>query len=181
MGHLNGDHRAAINLHATQLRGAEGGDWGCTGGEPDGIDLQAGTAKLRLDFPERVTGPGELRKMLVRLAGEARAAGHFPPPPEASGTLARRRFKLVGPQVGSGGVDQIPRQPGRCGGSQDVVAVDPLGTYQPGGRGGGDRRRGPEVLSSADREGGGSGSKSAKWPERKWALPGSGRWAGLAE
>jgi putative heme iron utilization protein len=28
---------------------------------------------LRLDFPERVTGPGELRKALVKLAEEARA------------------------------------------------------------------------------------------------------------
>jgi hypothetical protein len=28
---------------------------------------------LRLDFPERVTSPGALRKMLVRLADEARA------------------------------------------------------------------------------------------------------------
>jgi putative heme iron utilization protein len=35
--------------------------------------MQAGPTTLRLDFPERVTGPGELRKMLVRLAGEARA------------------------------------------------------------------------------------------------------------
>jgi hypothetical protein len=30
---------------------------------------------LRLEFPERVTGPGELRKMLVRLADKARANG----------------------------------------------------------------------------------------------------------
>jgi hypothetical protein len=37
--------------------------------------MQAGTATLRLDFPERVTGGTELRKMLVRLAGEARAKG----------------------------------------------------------------------------------------------------------
>ena len=37
------------------------------------INLQAGGNTLRLDFPERVTGPGELRKMLVRLAEEARA------------------------------------------------------------------------------------------------------------
>ena len=55
--------------------GAEAGDWSCTGCDPDGIDLQAGTTTLRLDFPERVTGAGELRKMLVRLAGEARAKG----------------------------------------------------------------------------------------------------------
>jgi heme iron utilization protein len=71
--HMNADHRDAMNLYATKLLGAEPADWCCTGCDPDGIDMQAGPTTLRLDFPERVTGPGELRKMLVRLAGEARA------------------------------------------------------------------------------------------------------------
>lgn len=71
--HMNADHRDATNLYATRLLGAEAADWRCTGCDPDGIDLQAGGKTLRLDFPERVTGPGELRKMLVRLADEARA------------------------------------------------------------------------------------------------------------
>ena len=71
--HMNGDHREAMNLYATGLLGAEAADWRCTGCDPDGIDLQAGAKTLRLDFPQRVTGPGELRKMLVKLADEARA------------------------------------------------------------------------------------------------------------
>jgi len=71
--HMNGDHREAMNLYATGLLGAEAADWRCTGCDPDGIDLQAGAETLRLDFPQRVTGPGELRKMLVKLADEARA------------------------------------------------------------------------------------------------------------
>jgi putative heme iron utilization protein len=71
--HMNADHRDATNLYATRLLGAAPADWRCTGCDPDGLDLQAGTNTLRLDFPERVTGPGELRKMLVKLAGEARA------------------------------------------------------------------------------------------------------------
>jgi heme iron utilization protein len=71
--HMNADHREAMNLYATRLLGAEAADWRCTGCDPDGIDLQAGTTTLRLDFPERVAGPAELRKMLVRLANEARA------------------------------------------------------------------------------------------------------------
>ncbi len=70
--HMNEDHREAAKLYATRLLGAEALDWLCTGCDPDGLDLQAGSKTLRLDFPERVTGPGELRKMLVRLAGEAR-------------------------------------------------------------------------------------------------------------
>jgi putative heme iron utilization protein len=71
--HMNADHRDATQLYATRLLGAAEADWRCTGCDPDGIDLQAGTTALRLDFPERVTGPGELRRMLVRLADEARA------------------------------------------------------------------------------------------------------------
>ena len=71
--HMNTDHRDTMNLYATKLLGAEAAEWRCTGCDPGGIDLQAGSIVLRLDFPERVTGPGELRKMLVRLADEARA------------------------------------------------------------------------------------------------------------
>ncbi len=73
--HMNEDHRDAMNLYATRLLGAESADWSCTGCDPDGMDMQAGAATLRLDFPERVTSGLELRKMLVRLAGEARAKG----------------------------------------------------------------------------------------------------------
>jgi putative heme iron utilization protein len=71
--HMNVDHRKAMNLYATRLLGAEPADWRCTGCDPEGIDMQAGATTLRLDFPQRVTGPGELRKMLVALANEARA------------------------------------------------------------------------------------------------------------
>ncbi|HEY5128709.1 MAG TPA: DUF2470 domain-containing protein [Bradyrhizobium sp.] len=71
--HMNADHRDATNLYATRLLGAEAADWRCTGCDPDGIDLQAGGKTLRLDFPQPVTGPEELRQMLVRLADEARA------------------------------------------------------------------------------------------------------------
>jgi len=71
--HMNQDHREAMNLYATRLLGAAGADWNCTGCDPDGIDMQAGPTTLRLDFPERVTSAGELRKMLVRLANQARA------------------------------------------------------------------------------------------------------------
>jgi heme iron utilization protein len=73
MEHMNEDHREAMNLYATRLLGAESVGWRCIGCDPDGMDMQAGGATLRLDFPERVTSGGELRKMLVRLANEARA------------------------------------------------------------------------------------------------------------
>jgi putative heme iron utilization protein len=71
--HMNADHRDAMKLYATKLLGAEAADWSCTGCDPDGFDMQADGKILRLDFPERVTNGTELRKMLVKLAGEARA------------------------------------------------------------------------------------------------------------
>ena len=71
--HMNEDHREAMNRYATKLLGAEAADWRCTGCDPEGLDMQAGATILRLEFPARVTGPGELRKMLVKLAEEARA------------------------------------------------------------------------------------------------------------
>ncbi|MBH5370295.1 HugZ family pyridoxamine 5'-phosphate oxidase [Bradyrhizobium glycinis] len=70
--HMNADHRDALNLYATKLLDAAEGDWRCTGCDPEGLDMQDGQATLRLDFPERVTDGTALRKMLVRLAGEAR-------------------------------------------------------------------------------------------------------------
>ena len=72
--HMNADHQDALGLYATRLLGAAAAEWRCSGLDPDGLDLQAGNKTLRLDFPERVTGPGDLRKMLVRLAEQARAA-----------------------------------------------------------------------------------------------------------
>jgi putative heme iron utilization protein len=70
--HMNTDHQEALGLYATRLLGAEAGDWRCSGIDPEGVDLQAGAKTLRLDFAERITGPGDLRKILVRLAEQAR-------------------------------------------------------------------------------------------------------------
>src|SRR5665213_1073014 len=72
--HMNADHRDAMNLYATRLLGAGPADWRCTGCDPDGIDMQAGTTTLRLDFPRRIVAPAALRQMLKQLADQARAA-----------------------------------------------------------------------------------------------------------
>jgi putative heme iron utilization protein len=74
--HMNADHREAINLYATGLLGAEPADWRCTGCDPEGIDLQAGTQALRLQFPRRITSPPALRNVLKELADQARAAAN---------------------------------------------------------------------------------------------------------
>lgn len=71
--HMNADHRDTMKLYAARLLGAADADWRCTGCDPEGIDMQAGQSVLRLEFLERVTSGTELRKMLVKLAGEARA------------------------------------------------------------------------------------------------------------
>jgi heme iron utilization protein len=72
VAHMNSDYRDAMNLYATKLLGAAEDDWRCTGCDPDGLDMQAGHSVLRLEFPERVTSGTALRKMFVKLAGEAR-------------------------------------------------------------------------------------------------------------
>jgi heme iron utilization protein len=70
--HMNADHRDALNLYATRLLGAAAADWRCTGCDPDGIDLQAGRAILRLDFPRRIVSSAALRLILKELADRAR-------------------------------------------------------------------------------------------------------------
>ena len=72
--HMNADHRDAMNLYATRLLGADEADWRCTGCDPDGMDMQAGAATLRLDFPQRIVTPAALRQMLKQLAEQARTA-----------------------------------------------------------------------------------------------------------
>lgn len=76
--HMNADHADALSLYATKLLGAPQADWCCTGLDPDGLDLQAGDAALRLDFPERIATPAALRKVLVKLAAMARSDAEAP-------------------------------------------------------------------------------------------------------
>jgi putative heme iron utilization protein len=77
--HMNADHVDALRLYAENLLGADpGGDWRIDGLAPDGCELTSGERVLYLPFPERVTTPGELRRMLVQLAERARALGGGP-------------------------------------------------------------------------------------------------------
>jgi hypothetical protein len=72
--HMNADHAEALALYATRLCGMVDGNWIATGIDPDGLDLRAGAARARLDFPEKVTSGSELRTSLVKLADDARGA-----------------------------------------------------------------------------------------------------------
>jgi len=73
VAHMNEDHLDAIDLYARALCGMPEGEWKATGCDPAGMDLRAGPLRARLDFPDKVTTAGELRKTLVALATQARA------------------------------------------------------------------------------------------------------------
>ena len=73
IAHMNEDHAEALRLYATRLLGLADGDWKMTGTDPGGIDLRAGSLRARLDFPEPVATSGELRRVLVELARDARS------------------------------------------------------------------------------------------------------------
>jgi putative heme iron utilization protein len=70
--HMNEDHADTLRLYATRLLGADDGEWRCVGCDPEGLDLQRGREARRLQFPERVTTPGALRRTLRTLADKAR-------------------------------------------------------------------------------------------------------------
>src|SRR5262245_44080905 len=74
VAHMNADHAEACRLYASKLLGEPDGAWRLTGLDPDGADLALGDRTARLAFPQRVVEPGALRKVLVELAGRARAA-----------------------------------------------------------------------------------------------------------
>ena len=71
--HMNEDHAEACRLYATRLLKAADGHWRCVGIAPEGLELQHGGVALWLLFPQRVTGPAELRSTLRQLADAARA------------------------------------------------------------------------------------------------------------
>ena len=73
VAHMNEDHADAIALYATRLAGAPEAAWRATGCDPEGIDMAAGDLTARALFPERAAAPGDLRRILVALAGAARA------------------------------------------------------------------------------------------------------------
>ena len=74
IAHMNADHAEACRVYATKLLGEPDGAWRMTGIDPDGADLALGDRTARLAFPQRITDAGQLRQILVTLAGQARAA-----------------------------------------------------------------------------------------------------------
>jgi hypothetical protein len=73
VAHMNADHADAVALYATELAGCAAGPWRMAGLDPDGADLLHCTSAARIDFPERVSTPGQARSVLVSLVQQARA------------------------------------------------------------------------------------------------------------
>ncbi len=71
--HMNEDHAEAVALYATRLCGGKEGAWRLTGIDPEGMQMALGDELLRLTFDKPLSGPGELRSLLVQLAQEARS------------------------------------------------------------------------------------------------------------
>ena len=84
VAHMNADHADALALYAQVLAGRPAGAWIATGLDPDGMDLACGDHTARLVFPERTVTPGDLRKVLVVLAAQARNAQSDAPQGAAS-------------------------------------------------------------------------------------------------
>ncbi len=73
VAHMNEDHADALALYAAGA-GEAGASWRLTGLDPEGLDLMAGDRTTRIPFPEPVADMGALRRVLVAMATEARAA-----------------------------------------------------------------------------------------------------------
>jgi putative heme iron utilization protein len=74
LDHLNADHADALALMARHFAGQTEGAWRATGIDPDGLDLGLGVRTARVAFPARVTESGNLRRTLVAMTTQARAA-----------------------------------------------------------------------------------------------------------
>lgn len=72
IAHMNEDHKDAISAYATGLLSTPAGDWRLVGLDPEGCEIASGDLVRRLPFPQRVTGMGALRQVLVALTKEAR-------------------------------------------------------------------------------------------------------------
>jgi putative heme iron utilization protein len=74
LDHMNADHRDAVAAYARHFAKASGGGWIMTGIDVDGFDLASGDEARRVFFPAPLRDKRDLRKVLVDLAIEARAA-----------------------------------------------------------------------------------------------------------
>ncbi len=73
LAHMNGDHRATIDLYAAKLLGLSGEGWRMVAVDPDGADLRRDHATARLPFTTPVADADGVRRAFIELAQAARA------------------------------------------------------------------------------------------------------------
>jgi len=71
---MNAGEAAMLDLIAPPSRGRRRAGWQAVGIDPEGIDLRRGTALVRVDFPEPVTGSETAVETVGRLAEVARSS-----------------------------------------------------------------------------------------------------------
>lgn len=72
VAHMNADHADALDLYARKLLRRKGTGWRAVACDPWGLDLMRGETFARLAFPEPAKDAGDIRKILVKFAQEAR-------------------------------------------------------------------------------------------------------------
>ena len=74
LDHMNADHREAIAIYASQFGKLADKVWVLSGFDPEGMDLASGDETGRVLFPEMLAEAADLRRSLVEMAKEGRAA-----------------------------------------------------------------------------------------------------------
>lgn len=70
--HMNTDHLDAVQAYASELLGRKPGKWKMTGCDSDGVDLRTDGRYGRVDFHNTVIDSKTCRKMLIKMADDAR-------------------------------------------------------------------------------------------------------------
>jgi putative heme iron utilization protein len=70
--HMNADHRDAVDVYAQAFARAGGSGWRITGIDAGGLDIARGDERRRVFFDSPLASAGDLRGVLVALAGEGR-------------------------------------------------------------------------------------------------------------
>ena len=74
LDHMNSDHREAIDIYAAHFGRLQGTGWSLSGFDPEGMDLTLGDEAGRVLFPEILGESADLRRSLVEMAKQGRAA-----------------------------------------------------------------------------------------------------------
>lgn len=72
IGHMNSDHRDAVDLYAAFYAGQREKGWRITGIDGEGVDLVSGDLACRVMLPQKLVHAQDMRAQLVAMARDAR-------------------------------------------------------------------------------------------------------------